>query len=75
MQTGGVLCLAFSKAKGLLGVGGDAGRVSIWSFDKEEEKTLLSSIDCLRDIQGGRLSTDKTAKNAWANKEKRVTKP
>lgn len=72
LQSGGVQCLAFEpQGRGMLAVGGDGGKVSLWDVDWGEEGNL-STIECLRDIQGGRRVTDRVAKNAWATKEKKV---
>ncbi|OEH77363.1 periodic tryptophan protein [Cyclospora cayetanensis] len=72
IQSGGVSCLAFDpKGRGLLAVGGEGGKVALWDSSLGEEGAL-SCIECLRDIQGGRAPGDRTAKNVWATKEKKV---
>ncbi|KAL8449175.1 hypothetical protein Emag_003695 [Eimeria magna] len=71
LQTGGVMCLAFDpKGRDLLAVGGEVGKITMWDVGLGEEGAL-STIESLRDIQGGRRVTDRVAKNAWATKEKK----
>lgn len=71
-QPGTVLCLAFDPhGRGLLAVGGDGGRVCLFDSFLGADGPI-STIECLRDIQGGRKITDRVAKNAWATKEKKV---
>ncbi|CDJ42715.1 glutamyl-tRNA synthetase, putative [Eimeria tenella] len=70
-QPGTVLCLAFDpQGRGLLAVGGDGGRVCLFDSFLGADGPI-STIECLRDIQGGRKITDRVAKNAWATKEKK----
>lgn len=74
LQSGGVMCLAFSpRGQNVLAVGGEGGRIALWDPGLGDEG-LLTTIDCLRDIQGGRTSSDRVAKNAWTTASKRVSK-
>lgn len=67
------MCLAFDpKGRDLLAVGGEGGKISMWDVGLGEEGAL-STIECLRDIQGGRRARDRVAKNAWTTKEKKVS--
>ncbi|KAL8427820.1 hypothetical protein Efla_005428 [Eimeria flavescens] len=71
LQTGGVMCLAFDpKGRDLLAVGGEAGKITMWDVGLGEDGAL-TTIECLRDIQGGRRVGDRMAKNMWTTKEKK----
>lgn len=74
-QPGGVLCLDFDpRGTDLLAVGGEGGYVVLWDTRLGSDEGIVTTLDVLRDIQGGRRSRhDRRAKNNFASKEKKVS--
>ncbi|PFH31692.1 putative periodic tryptophan protein PWP2 [Besnoitia besnoiti] len=72
-QAGGVLCLAFDpRGSDVLAVGGEGGHVVIWDTALGGDEGIVTTLDLVRDIQGGRSSqNDRRARNNWVTAEKK----